>query len=208
MLTAAAAPAGWKHCTSPRRRNLCCAVIQTESRGKEMGQKKGQRKRKEEVEDQEDERKGKDQQGSDRKKHNQNTTQNPTLRACTRPMLPSNLMIWVCSHFHSDRKGTMRKIEEAVRRKNKSDEDCYRPQRPPQSLSLWLSLSYFHWDNVDKNLWMQSSHILQIQWMLQGASLTVQGAQADLLCWSSWPLSHILCTASSPNFCCQVDNSS
>lgn len=130
------------------------------------------------------------------------------LRACTRPTLPSNLMIRVCSHFHSDRKGTMRKIEEAVRRKNKSDEDCYRPQRPPQSLSLWLPLSYFHWDNVDKNLWMQSSHIRQIHWMLQGASLTVQGAQADLLCWSSWPLSHVLCMASSPNFCCQVDNSS
>lgn len=132
---------------------------------------------------------------------------NPMLHAHTQPTLPSNPVMWVCSHFHSDRKGTTRKIEEAARRKNKSDEDCYRPQRPPQSLSLWRSLSYFHWDNVDKNLWMQSSHMLQMHWMLQGASLTVQGTQADSLCWSSWPLSHVLCMASSPNFYCQVASS-
>lgn len=87
--------------------------------------------------------------------------------------LPSDLMIWVCSHFHSDRKGTMRKIKEAARKKNKSDEDCYRPPATGP-----ISLSYFHWDIVDKNLWMQSSCILQMQQMLSGASLTVQGAQA------------------------------
>lgn len=60
-------------------------------------------------------KKREEQQEGDRKKPNYNRTQNPTLRACTRPTLPSNLMIRVCSHFHSDRKGTMRKIEEAVR---------------------------------------------------------------------------------------------
>lgn len=55
--------------------------------------------------------------------------------------LPSNLMIRVCSHFPSDRKGTIRKIEQAVRRKNKSGEDCYRPQRRPQSLFGSLCLT-------------------------------------------------------------------
>lgn len=60
MLTAAAAPAGWKHCTSPWHRNLYCAVIQTERTEKKWGKRKDKRKRKEE--DQEDERKVEDQQ--------------------------------------------------------------------------------------------------------------------------------------------------
>lgn len=60
MLTAAAAPAGWKHCTSPRRRNLYCAVIQTERKEKKWGKRKD--KGKEKRKDQEDERKVEDQQ--------------------------------------------------------------------------------------------------------------------------------------------------
>lgn len=70
----------------------------------------------------------------------QGSTLSPTVRSWTLAMLPSNLMICDCSQFHSDWKGAMRKVEQGVRRKNKSDEDCYRPQRPPQS--RWGSLCF------------------------------------------------------------------
>lgn len=49
--------------------------------------------------------------------------------------LPSDLMIWVCSHFHSDRKGTMRKIKEAARKTNQM-KIVTDPQWPAQSLCL------------------------------------------------------------------------
>lgn len=52
MLTAAAAaPAGSKHRTSPRRRNLYCAVIQTERREKKWGKRKdkGREKRRQRI---------------------------------------------------------------------------------------------------------------------------------------------------------------
>lgn len=51
MLTAAAAPAGQEHCTSLWRRNLHCALTQTESGGKEWGKRKdkGREKRKRSV---------------------------------------------------------------------------------------------------------------------------------------------------------------
>jgi len=69
--------------------------------------------------------------------------------------------------------------------------------RPP------ISLSHFRWDNVDENLWMQSSHILEKKSTACSEVLVwqLQGAQAG-----SAPLNFVACipsllrTASSPNF--------
>lgn len=189
---------------SQAQKSLPCSHTDREP-GKEMN--KGREKRRQSM------RKMRGKQRTNRKDIGWRTKtgpKTPTIRACTQPTLPSNLMIRVCSHFHSDRKGTMRKIEEAVRRKNKSDEDCYRPQRPPQSLSLCGSLCLTSTETMLIEKTSECNHLTfsKCTECSRLLSLTVQGTQADSLCWSSWPLSHILCTASSPNFCCQVDNSS
>lgn len=73
------------------------------------------------AQDQKDKRMNDNQQeGNTEKKTKTQQKQDPqipmlTCLHITSPALPSNLMIRVCSHFHSDRKGAMRKIKEAVR---------------------------------------------------------------------------------------------
>lgn len=101
----------------------------------------------------------------------------------------------------------MRKIEQAA---PEEKQIAWRlPPNPGDPLQSFLRAppSYSHWDNVDKK--KKPTGCNHLTFSKRGERLPrcqFDGAGADSLRWSPWPLSHILRTASSlKTFPCQKD---
>lgn len=81
------------------------------------------------------------------KKPNQCGAQSQTSHVCTLTLLPSNLrQKWERTGREEEKQIRWRLLETSA----------------AALISLRLSLSHLVWDNVDKKLWMQSSHVLRV----------------------------------------------
>lgn len=110
------------------------------------------------------------------------------LGGFTWPMLPSNLIIWVRSQFHSDRKGRM-KSRQGKRRKTKF---------------RWRWLQYSASLASTQKMLIKTSECDCFRFSKDAECSAVLVWQCRAQRCSSCPLSH---AASSERFCCQVDNS-
>lgn len=103
------------------------------------------------------------------KKLNQSGAQSQTSHVCTHALLPSNLrQKWERTGRDEEKQIRWRLLETSA----------------AALISLRLSLSHFVWDNVDKKLWMQSSHVVWV------ATARCWFDRVDSLCWFPWPLFH------------------